>query len=318
MNYKEILADYKRNSKLKFCFHRDKSLCSGKIKAAHSIQKEKILTQLTSTINKNEVLYSLDSVKSDENFQGVELIPIGKKKASIFNGFCDYHDSKLFSAIENEDITFTEEQNFLITYRSFAHSYHQISEVYNYYSSNADFIKEFPKDYLEYHTRTTELSIIRLSKYKMILDNLMDSKNYSSINYHYRIIKPFVPIAASSILRTVYTYRNQFIYEGEDYAKVILNIIPDGDRTVILLSQFKEDKLGQILFDDLKSLPEKEFTHAITSLIIFCTENVFFSPKLWDRLSHADKQHFLYERTMCGRHGAQLNSFFRSKFDLFN
>tara|TARA_R110000744_G_scaffold314485_1_gene421523 strand:- start:1309 stop:2268 length:960 start_codon:yes stop_codon:yes gene_type:complete len=317
MNYKEIVADYKKNSKLKFCFHRNKTHCTSKIKSAHSIQKEKILSQLTTTVNKNEVLYSFDSFKSDENFRSVDLIPIGKKKASIFNGFCDYHDSKLFSPIENENITFTDKQNFLITYRSFAHSFHQISEIYNYYLSSGEFIKDFPPNYLKYHTKTIAWSIYRLSKYKMILDNLIDSESYSEIQYHHRIIKPFVPIAASSILRTVYTYKNKFIYNGKDYANVILNIIPDGERTVILISHFKEDGLGKILFDELKSLSDQEFTHAITSLIIFCTENVFFSPKLWDKFSVAEKQRLLDEKTFCGRYGSELKEFFKSQFNLF-
>jgi len=247
----------------------------------------------------------------------MDLVPIGKKKASIFNGFCDYHDSKLFSPIENEDIVFTEEQNFLITYRSFAHSFHQISEIYNYYLSDAEFIKEFPPDYLEAHTRYTEWAIVKLSKYKMILDNLMESQNYSSINYHYRIVEPFVPIAVSSILRTKYTYKNKYIYDGENYANIILNVIPDGKRTVILISQFKKDELGKVFFDEFKELSNEQFTHAISSLILFCTENTFFSPKLWDKFSTTDKQRLLEEKNFCTHYGGRLNRFFKSNYDIF-
>lgn len=169
MRSEEITADYKKHSSEKRCFYRDKTDCTTKIKKAHSIQKEKILVQLEETINKNMVIYSFDNTKSDENFNTIDFIPIGKKKASIFTGFCDYHDAKLFSPIENFDLSFTDEQKFLISYRSFAHSFHKISEMYNWYLSKAKFIQQLPEDYVQHHKMVTELRICRMSEYKMII-----------------------------------------------------------------------------------------------------------------------------------------------------
>jgi len=317
MRSEEITSDYKKHSSEKRCFHRDKTNCSSQIKKAHSIQKEKILVQLEETINKNRVFYSFDSTKTDENFNTIGFIPIGKKKASIFTGFCGFHDSKLFSPIENFDLKFTQEQKFLISYRSFAHSFHQISEIYNWYLSDAKFIQKLPNDYVEHHKMVTERRICRMSEYKMIIDNLMEKSEYDKPNYHLRIIKPFVPIACSSVLSPMYTYNNRYMRTNWYSSNLILNVIPDNDRTIILLTHFNEDHQGKKLFEELKELNDDDFTNAISSLMIYCTENTFLSPKLWNKFSDEDKLQVFREKDFCIRYGDRLNGFFHSKIDFF-
>lgn len=317
MNFKNIIADYKRNSNYKYCFYHDKKNCSKKIKKAHSIQREKILVQLEKEIKGNRLIYSLNSSSADENFSTNEIIPIGKKKASIFTGFCDFHDSKLFSPIENFDFNFSDEHLFLMTYRAFAHSFHQVLEIYKYYNSESEFVKTFPREILNEHIKFTEKGISNLLKYKKTLDNSIENKDYSKINYHTRIIQPFVPIACSSILSPKFSYKNKYLSPTENESNVVLNVLPDNSRTIIILSQFKRDTNGQILFDELKDLSDKEFTKAISSLMIYCTTNTFFSPSLWDKFSDNEKKQLFNEINYCIRYGGMIDKFFISKIDFF-
>jgi len=57
ITYKQLWDDYKRNSSYKGCFYHDKTECSSKIKRAHSIQKQKVLSQLEAEVNGNNVIY---------------------------------------------------------------------------------------------------------------------------------------------------------------------------------------------------------------------------------------------------------------------
>lgn len=317
MTSKKIIADYKIHSNQKSCFYKDKTNCSSKIKKAHSIQKQKILTQLEETINKNKLIYSFQSKESNEEFDIIDLIPVGKKTASVFSGFCDYHDSVLFSPIENFDFDCSKKHMFLISYRAFAHAFHQLSEIYNYYLSDADFVKSFPKAYLIGHTKLTEYRIWKFSSYKIIIDNIMANQDYEYLNYHIREIKPFVPIASSTVLSPMYTYNNTYLETNKEESSVILNVLPDNDRTLILITHFPSDRTGKVLFDNLKELNDKEFTHAISSLMIYSTENTFFSPSLWKSFSEQKKQRLFDEISYCIKYGDRIKSFFRSEINFF-
>src|SRR5688572_15253541 len=100
ITYKSLWDDYKAHSSFRYCFYHDHKNCRGKIKKAHSVQKEKILSQLETPIKGNNLIYTLNEFEEDQ-FKITRLIPIGKNKASIFTGFCDYHDSKIFAPLEN-------------------------------------------------------------------------------------------------------------------------------------------------------------------------------------------------------------------------
>lgn len=317
MHFNKIISDYKKHGNQKFCFYKDKTNCSSKIKKAHSIQKNKILTQLEGKIKNNQLLYSLYSTEADEDFNVIKLVPIGKKSASVFTGFCDYHDSTIFSPIENFDFDFTEQQKFLLTYRAFAHAFHQLSEIYKYYLSDGHFVKSWPKDYLEGHIKLTEYRLWKVSKYKILIDNIMEIKNYSGIEYHIRVIKPFVPIASSTILTPMYTPKNRYLNTKTEDSYLVLNVLPDTNRTIIMLSNFHIDKMGKILFDELKSLNDDQFTAAISSLMIYSTENTFFSPELWNRFTPTLKQTLFDEINFCVKYGDKIDGFFNSKINFF-
>lgn len=52
-----------------------------------------------------------------------EFGEIGIKAASTFTGFCNYHDTVIFSEIENKDYEESEYQNFLYAFRSCIREY---------------------------------------------------------------------------------------------------------------------------------------------------------------------------------------------------
>lgn len=316
ITFKSLWDDYKRNSNFKYCFYHNHTECTSKIKKAHSVQKERILTQIEAPIKGNNLIYSLNEFR-EEDFKIVELIPLGKAKASIFTGFCDFHDSKLFSPIENFPFAGTPEQLFLLTYRAFAHGFHQLLETYNYYTSNGEYIKYFPRDYLHGHTQLVRFRIEKFLKYKKILDSQIENKDFDKISHHYRSLRPFVPIACSSLLSPFYTYKDIFLNPKEEYSYLVLNIIPDTIQTIVCISHFSEDYKGKIFFNEFKSLTDAEFKEAISSLLIYCTTNTFFSPLLWEKFSQEERLQLYSEIDFCIYKGDKIDKFFLSKINFF-
>ena len=116
IEWSRYYSELSRKCRFKECVFPDRSNCSNKIVKAHSIQKNKILTN----ISDNRMVTTFDSRRS---FFSGNFEDIGIGEASTFFGFCNYHDTTIFSKIENEDYTSTLEQNFLHTYRAAAREY---------------------------------------------------------------------------------------------------------------------------------------------------------------------------------------------------
>ena len=316
LKFEDFHSDFKKNGSIKYCFHHNKTECNKKIKRAHSIQQNRVLSQLEEDIGGNQMFYSLNSFSSDKN-KKTDLIPVGKKRASIFTGFWDYHDSKLFSPIENQNFKNTEEQLFLISYRTFAHGFHQLIEQNKYYQSNDTLMEHFPEWYKNNYRKYFKKNLAQAEPYKAIMDKLIKEKNYSGLNYHVREVIPFAPIACSSVLSPLYSYYNKPLYPNKLNSFLMLNILPDSNKTYIILSNFNEDTMGRILFDELSGLNDLNLQKAISSLLIYCTTNTFFSAKIWDKFTDEMKKQFFDECTFCVKYGGQMKKFFHSKFNFF-
>ena len=112
---KEISRLY-RECQFKKCIFPDQSNCSKKVIKAHSIQKNKILNRIA----ENGMLISADA---QNTLFTKEFEKIGVRSTSTFFGFCNYHDTNLFSEIENKEHKGSIEQNFLHAYRACALEY---------------------------------------------------------------------------------------------------------------------------------------------------------------------------------------------------
>jgi hypothetical protein len=136
--YNQATSKISNEARIKTCFHPNKLACKNEIKSAHSLQRQGALKTLEKEVSGNSFLYSFtDRVHNvDANF--LDLKPIGRKAASTFFGFCDFHDSSVFSSIENEPESTNIDSDvhcFLHSYRSFAHSCHRKHEQLQLYNS---------------------------------------------------------------------------------------------------------------------------------------------------------------------------------------
>ena len=114
----------KNEAHIKQCLHPNKDECDEKIIKAHAIQNNRILNK----ISENGMIISMDGVQH-LIFQTAETK--GRKIATVFTGFCKYHDKILFQEIEDKPFTCTSKQLLLLTYRTMAWHYHKKQEQIN-------------------------------------------------------------------------------------------------------------------------------------------------------------------------------------------
>ena len=175
------MESIERNARIKQCLHPNQKECDQKIVKAHAIQNNRILNKIA---EEGHVI-TMDGT-SDLFFQGMQIK--GRKIATTFTGFCKYHDKVLFQAIEDKGYLGSEEQIFMLTYRTMAWHYHKKME-----QINAAFIrykKMYERGYdltdseeLRKHIYGLNLAARDNAKEKNTFDRFLLNGSYNKVNF---------------------------------------------------------------------------------------------------------------------------------------
>jgi len=322
--FNRFASDAKKVGIIKECFHHKKDECVGKIKQAHSIQRNGRLSIIESEVNKNLSVYSFVNFKSDDKSVISDLVPLGKKEASTFFGFCDYHDTNLFSPIENFAFDGSNKHLFLHSYRSFAHSYHKKKEELKYWNNfeKTKFDTIMSPIMKSYMLWGNEVALKELEKSKKFLDEALDNNDWDSLEYLYYEKEGLYPFAVSSQMSPKVTYKSIAMNNHEDpntpYENPIITFLPDKTSTIAIIAVFPYEKKSIKLVEELESLIDLKLEKAITSLIIANCENTFFSPLFWNSLNRRGKRLLLDEFINNTSSNKYNNKFFNSAFNFFD
>ena len=323
----EFKKSFKKAARIKECFYHKKDECAGVIKQSHSIQKNGRLSVLEGDINGNMCLYTFTSGTQSKESMIDDLIPIGKKEASTFFGFCDYHDTKLFSEIENQSFDDSDKHCFLHSYRSFAHSYHLKKEEIKGWNNDGteynNYLKAiYGQQILEYKREGYQITWNEYEKKKKILDNAIDSEDYSEFEFLTYTVEGVIPIAVSSVMTPKVSYKGRVMNNSDNsnlkISQPIITFLPDMDQTLVIFMAFKNDKESINLLDELNHLNGFKLEKAITSLIIANCENTFMSPKFWNSLKKKGQRILLDEFVNSTFSTKYNNRFFHSRFNFFD
>ncbi|MEA5259441.1 hypothetical protein VB264_16700 [Arcicella aquatica] len=326
VNYRKALAAFKNTGKIDDeCFYHDKSTCKGKIKLSHSIQRNGRLSIIEGDINGNKQIYTFTDYEVGETTQVMRLKPIGKGSASTFFGFCDHHDTTLFSPIENNKFDNSDKHCFLHTYRAFAHSYHRKKEEIKAYNTESLFTENIPIADLYSFRNGLELSKNDQLSAKNKLDSLIENEEYNGLEYLSIIVPYSIPIACSSQISPFCTYSGKPFNNHSDaeklYSIIMITVLPDHDQTIIILSCFPDDDLGMVFLDELDQLYDKEVTlfyRAISAILINYAENTFFAPALWNALGVSGQKNLCKELEYSTSEHIDINCFPKSNINFFN
>ena len=318
IKFSRFYSELHRECKFKGCVFPDIS-CT-RISQAHSIQRNKILNHIAT----NGYVRSFDILKT--LYTG-DLEDIGIKKASSFFGFCNYHDTILFSEIENEDYKEKKEQNFLHAYRACAREFTAKWEA----TSVLQKLMTTSPQYFHALSIMYTGSIDGVRDMKKQLDNFNSElrKPYDNRNFDLIITKihklPYEAfIAVNSIFNIIYDFEGNIINDlsdtSKDVAPVFLNIFPQNGETFILLSCCSNDFTKyKTIFSRINRFTQKEIEDFFSNLIVTHCENFFISHEKWKRQPKGKRREFvsMFTETMFHRNDPKylLNN---SPIDLFD
>jgi hypothetical protein len=111
-----LLRQYYKLHESAYCSHPMASPqeCRGRIVRAHTLQRAGLLEVIS--VNRHVYGFDFNGMPDDDGVYRFKLI--GINKASTFTGFCQRHDTELFSPLETRPFTASKEQLFLLAYRA--------------------------------------------------------------------------------------------------------------------------------------------------------------------------------------------------------
>lgn len=321
---KKAHAKLKKDSRIKECFHFDKSCCSKNIISAHSLQENKVLNLLEDKVNENLAVYSFLYQKYSPEGNIIGFEPLGKKIASTFFGFCSYHDNLIFSPIENFPIDLSNDEHcFLLSYRAFAKAFHAKYESIQGYRINES-MQEMPSELINNLIIGSELGLRDCHIMKERLNGILKTQNYNELEILTFRLDYIIPIALASTITPDFSYKNELLNRSGDttnfyeFVNFVVQPIETGE-TIILLSCLPEHEKSIKFMDQLNALKEIPFLKAISSLAIAHVENTFFSPHIWNLFTKKERAQLIYElqiTTPIMR--CRNNKFFHSELNLFD
>lgn len=261
------------------CLHPD-AQCNGITSKAHSIQYHRHLDKLSID---GEVL-CIDFGKLDLN-NNIILNRVGKKKASIFTGFCNHHDSTIFRPIEDSDYEVNnKEHNFLFAYRAFALSYFERQSSYNFRKEYLEIIREkgqnvknFEVEVAYYKKHLELIESIRIS-----MNNNLDNKRFDRVHTQTLIWPHNSKIAATSMFFINKDKEGNVINKSSYISPFFFTIFPQNDETYVLMSCLSKDKTRyQFIKNQIVDAEISEQKMLVSNILAMNVENFFIAPDRW-------------------------------------
>lgn len=133
-----------RQSMKKCCLHPDQANCKGRIKEAHALQNNKIISLLA---GEERHVYMIDTKKqpllvplnTGEITPVVEISRTSANDATTETCFCDLHDNITFAVIEKGAPDFDEsreDMKFVYAYKAFIFEYYKQRTAFNIFRKN--------------------------------------------------------------------------------------------------------------------------------------------------------------------------------------
>ena len=317
----EIYKAARKAARFKECIHPDKESCSEKIIGAHSIQNNRILSKIAD----NGKLY-MPCPKPDLSF--ALQTEYGRKEATVFTGFCGYHDKTTFQPIEDKEFAGTEEQIFLYVYRAFALEYHKKQEA----ARMEQIIFENKPSIANMDGRTIDgktgfdMAILDFEEEKKLFDKAIIDKQYDVLTSVVWEFDGFSNFAVTAGEAPMYDFAGKKIQDLLDpnmpARHIYMCVFPENNKTYAIIAWLKEyDELFSSIKKKLDSLTELEKKNYINNTIPIIAENVVIKPSSWDAMPEMAKQAFsmlfLGMADMMALDGVPYDRFDTPSFDLF-
>ncbi|WP_148610713.1 metal-binding protein [Aeromonas sobria] len=263
---------------------------------AHTIQRGKVLSSLAESGHVGTFYRKLDGIANTNKLKaGIE------KRASVFYGFCSYHDTELFKNIELHEFTKTKENCWASSYRAVCHEFYQKNaaiEVTNWQRDNLDngldtYLQVFVQEKIFLHQRDVTKGFDDISLIKKNYEEIKVTSSFDDlISYVFEYDSPLT-IAVCACISPFFDINNKKIQNKgngkESFQHLSLSTVTINGKAAYVISHLKKhDVIGKYL-EEVLSKPLEYINNWLMTCIFAYTENNYFRLSWWDSLDISTK-----------------------------
>jgi len=304
----------KMRSKMKrCCMHPDQANCKGKIKGAHALQNNKIISLLAGS---ERHVYMLNAKKkplliampNGETIPIVELSKTSANDATTETCFCDLHDNIAFAVIEKGAPDFdetSEEMKFIYAYKAFIFEYYKQKIAFDIFRDN---FKENPAIFLSLNMvgmyrmlqlKEQEFEPIKSHFDEQIMAGTFDGVVTCAIKIPeqirfagYAYIAPDYDMNGKKIIHTVKGIMH----------RLAITIFPEVNQSWLLVSCLKSEQfIYEKLFQQLKTASLTKLKFYINLVLPLYSENMVLSTELWESWDDEVQMAYTYYANLKGK-----------------
>lgn len=288
----QIMEKMRRSMK-KCCLHPDQVNCKGKIKEAHALQNNKIISLLAGV---EHHVYMIDAKRqpllvpldTGEIVPMVEISRTSANDATTETCFCDLHDNVAFAVIEKGAPDFDEsreDMKFVYAYKAFIFEYYKQRVAFDIFRQN---FKENPSAFLTpdmvgmyrmLQLKMQEFEPIRKHFDSQILANTYNGVKTCAVKLPYQI--KFADYAYIALDYDLNGRKIKHTIRGVMH-RVAITIFPEVNHSWLLLSCLNEEEsIYRGLFEQVLSATDNKLRFYINMVLPLYSENMVLSPELW-------------------------------------
>ena len=288
------IMDKMRRSMKKCCLHPDQANCKGRIKKAHALQNNKIISLLA---GEEHHVYMIDAKKqpllvpldTGETVPVVEISRISANDATTETCFCDLHDNIVFNVIEKGALDFDksrEDMKFVYAYKAFIFEYYKQRIALDIFrqcfkdNSNACSTFYMVGMYRMLQLKMKEFEPVKRHFDSQILANTYDGVTTCAVKLPYQI--KFADYAYIAPDYDLYGRKIKHTIRGVMH-RIAITIFPEKNQSWLLISCLKEEEtIYKDLFKQLSVATDNKLRLYINMVLPLYSENMVLSPKLWN------------------------------------
>ncbi len=299
------------------CMHPDKEHCKGKIKAAHALQNNKIISRLA---GKSRHVYVLDSLSkpilvpldTGETIPIVNIRKVSANAATTLNCFCDYHDNVAFASIEKGAPNFdnTETMNFTYAYKAFIFEYYKQRTAFDIFKKS---FKENPPAFLNKKGvalyRMMQLKMKEFDSVKDYFDKKILSKATDGLYTCAIMIHKSISFADYAYFAPEYDMNGRKIKHTKHGVmhRISLTIFPEENCFWLLLSCLESEKeIYEEFFLQMKNASFDKLKYYINLVLPLYSENIVLSPNLWESWDEETQCAFIFYANLQGKDAMKM------------
>lgn len=306
------IMEMMKASMKKCCMHPDQQHCKGKIKGAHALQNNKIISLLAGDDRHVYMLAPkrkplIFGVNNSAHEVIVEISRTSANDATTETCFCDLHDNIAFAVIEKGAPDFVEtndEMKFVYAYKAFIFEYYKQQMTMDIFKSN------FKRKPAVFNTimmvRYYRMLQLKMSEFEIVKKHF-DGEILSKMH---RGIETCVIKLPEQIKFAVYAYiAPDFDLEGKKIKHTIkgtmhrlsVTAFPEKNQSYILLSCLKSEKfIYETFFSQLQKASADRIKFYFSMILPLYSENMVLSSDLWNSWNEEIKMAYTFYANLNG------------------